>query len=85
MSMKEPSALKAVLPLVVLSWPAGRQSAAGERIGFVVGEGRRVFLTGVEVWKEPLEHGVEGLSRDTAGDGGGRRDCLMDGVRTALS
>ena len=49
--MKEPSALKAVLPLVVLSWAAGRQSDTGERMGFVVGEGRRGFLTGVEVWK----------------------------------
>ena len=29
----------------------------GERKGFVMGEGRSGFLTCVELWKEPLEHG----------------------------
>ena len=28
---------------------------------------------------------VEGCRQDTVGDGGGRRDGLLDGVRTALS
>ena len=61
--MKEPSALKAVLPLVVLR--AADWSGVGRR-GWVVGEGRERlsaergvvgegeemadFLTGVEVW-----------------------------------
>ena len=39
----------------------------------------------MEVWKEPLKHGVEGCRQDSVGDGGGRRDGLLDVVRTALS
>ena len=62
--MKEPSALKAVLPLVVLR--AADCSVVERRRGWVVGEGREIlcavrgevregeemadFLTGVEVW-----------------------------------
>ena len=54
-------------------------------MGFVVWEGRRGFLICVELWKEPLEHRVEECRQATAGDGGGKRYCLLDGVRTALS
>ena len=53
--MNDPSALKAVLPLVVLSrHPSARdrQSPPGDNRGMLLRDVMDVFLAGVEVWKE---------------------------------
>ena len=51
----------------------------------MVGEGKEGFPDMCGALERSSGTWVEGCRQDTTGDGGGRRYCLLDGVRPVLS